>query len=161
MNFTAEQFKRSANEMRALRADPEGARRFAQANASQILRYMESKYGKRCPTGVFLLDYFISQDLLKTAEFCGRLSGVIIFRKVRLSRFDPKELMKNDPRGDCAFVCELCADDTEAMADLERQMRLRLGKCRHIGMHRHGVAKFYDYDKYINKLLGKRRKEGV
>ena len=123
----------------------------------QILNYMQRKYHKVCPLGVYLLEYFDAQGLLKISQCGGRIVGAIIFRKVKLSRFDPRDHTSHNPRGDCAFVSELCADDKKAVADLEYQMRQKLGKCKHIGMHRHGKLKFYDYGKYINNLLGKER----
>ncbi len=122
-----------------------------------ILEYMEDRYGKRCPLGVYTLDLFRMRGLIAVCEVFGRIRGVCIFRKIKLSKFDPRDYSTHNPRGDCAFVMELCADDTAAVAYLEKRMREKLGKCRHIGMHRHGRAKFYDYEKYINKLLGKER----
>jgi hypothetical protein len=123
----------------------------------QILTYMEAKYGKRCPLGIALLDYFITQDLLKVSARFGRIVGVLIFRKLKLKDYDPRDLMKHNPKGDCAYVLELCADDTDAVVDLENQMRARLGKCRHLGMTRRKSVKFYNYDKFMDKLLGGKR----
>lgn len=128
-------------------------------SAEQILKYMMSKYHNACcPYGVYILDYFIAQDLLKISEYAGRISGVIIFRKVKLSQYDDTEQMKHNPKGDCTFVVELCADTKKDIAKLEKQMRERIGKTRSIGMHRRGKLHFYDYNKYIKILLGKDKK---
>ena len=126
-------------------------------STEDILKYMEGMYGKRCPLGVYTLDLFRMSGLLAVSLCGGRIMGVLIFRKVRISKFDPRDHASHNPRGDCAFVVELCAHDNKAIADLERQMRAKLGKCRHIGMCRRGKIKFYDYEKYINALLGKDR----
>lgn len=126
-------------------------------STENILKYMEAKYGKRCPLGVYTLDLFRMRGLLAVSICGGRIMGVLLFRKIRISRFDPHDYTSHNPRGDCAFVMELCADDKKAIADLEKQMREKLGECKHIGMCRHGKVKFYDYEKYINALLGKDR----
>ena len=113
-------------------------------------------YQKECPPlGVYILDYFISQDLLKITETACRISGVLIFRKVKLSKYDDRDKRSHDPKGDCVFITELCADTKNDIAKLEKQMRERIGKVRSIGMHRRGKLHFYDYNKYINTLLGK------
>ena len=125
----------------------------------QILRYMCEKYNVFAPPlGVYLLEYFISHDLLKYTENAGRLTGVVIFRKVKLSKYDDRDRVSHDPKGECLFICELCADTKEDIADLEKRVRERIGKVKHIGMHRYKKLHFYDYNKYINKLLGKGRK---
>ena len=126
-------------------------------STEKILQYMENRYRKRCPLGVYTLDLFRLRGLIAVCEIFGQIRGVCIFRKIKISNFDPRNFSTHCPRGDCAFVMELCADNTRAVACLEKQMRDKLGKCRHIGMHRRGRAKFYDYEKYINKLLGKER----
>lgn len=119
---------------------------------------MEDRYGKLCPLGVYTLDLFRMRGLCALALCGGRLTGVVIFRKIKLSKFDPRDHTSHDPRGDCAFVCELCADDAESIRELEAQMRKTLGKCEHIGMCRRGKVKFYNYKRYIKKLLGKGKK---
>lgn len=122
-------------------------------STENILKFMQERRKGTCPTGVHLLDYFIMQGLLKTSESGGRLDGAIIFRKVKLSQYNPKDKLSHNPKGDCAYVCELCADNKRAIERLEREMRKRLGKCKFIGMTRRGKVKFYDYDKFINRLL--------
>ena len=126
-------------------------------SSEQILNYIQRSYGKKCPLGVYLLDYFISQGLLKISTRYGKISGVIIFRKIKLKGYNDNDRLSHNPKGDCAFVVELCADTKRDIATLEKQMRDAVGKIKHIGMHRRGILHFYDYNKYINKLLGKDR----
>ena len=121
----------------------------------QILEYMTQKYGKICPLGEHILDYFRKMDLMRLSARDGRICAVVLFRKVKLAKYDDKDRLSHDERGDCAFVSELCAQSKKDIAILEHQMRQRLGKTHSIGMHRRGKARFYDYEKYISKLLGK------
>lgn len=126
-------------------------------STEKILNYMEGKYAKRCPLGVYTLDLFRMRGLMAVSERLGEIRGAVIFRKIKLSKFDPRDYTSHNPRGDCAFVMELCAEDAAAIAELEMQMRGKLGECRHIGMHRRGKARFFDYEKYITRLLGENR----
>lgn len=126
-------------------------------SAEQILKFILDRYGKRCPLGIYILEYFMAQNLVAITESAGRLTGVIIFRKTKLKDYDDRERMAHDKRGDCAFVVELCADSKKDIALLEFQMRKRLGKVKHLGMHRKGRVYFYDYEKFMKKLLGKDR----
>lgn len=126
--------------------------------SEEILKYMEKKYKKRCSLGVYIVDYFISQGLLKIADFGNGIEGVIIFKKTKLRDFDPRDIMTHSPKGDCAYVFELCADNKQAIAYLEEEMRKRLGKVKHLGMRRRGKVIFYDYNKFMNRLLGKDRR---
>lgn len=125
--------------------------------SEDILKFMERLYKKSCPLGVYILDYFIAQDLVKIADFGEGIEGVLIFKKTKLSNFNPLEIMANNPRGDCAYVLELCSKNKRATAFLECEMRGRLGKTKHLGMTRRGKVLFYDYEKFMNKLLGKDR----
>ena len=124
--------------------------------AENIYRYMVQKYGRKCPYGEYIVDMYLRRGCLKTSVRNGRIVGAILFRKVRLENWNPKNAFDYDERGNCAFVDELCADDKAAIADVERQMRRFLGRgIRHIGMRRRGVHKFFDYKRYINHLLGR------
>ena len=123
----------------------------------EILRYMERKYNKRCPLGLYLMDYFMARNLIVVADFGRGIEGVLIFKKTKLKKFDPTCLTDHDPKGDCAYVLELCADSKSIIAWLESEMRERVGKVRHLGMTRRGKVLFYDYEKFMNKLLGKDR----
>ena len=126
-------------------------------SAKDITAYFERKYAKTLPNADFIVELFAARNLAATSEKNGKICGALLFRKVKLSSFDNTDLTAHIPNGDCAFVVELAADSKQDIAKLEKQMRLKLGKCRHIGMHRRGIAKFYDYEQYINKLLGKDR----
>ena len=124
----------------------------------QILTYMLNRYKRHTlPLGIYLLDYFNKQGLLRVSHFGDRITGVIIFRKVKLSKYNDNDRLSHDKRGDCAFVVECCADSKRDLANLEKQMRDTVGKVKHVGMHRRGVLHFYDYNKYMKSLLGKGR----
>ena len=126
--------------------------------SEEILEYMADKYGKHYPPlGMFVLDYFREQGLMHVVEHGRGIEGVMIFRKVKLRGFNPRDRMSHDKKGDCAFVVELCADNKKAIAECTRAMEKRLGNVKSLGMHRRGTVHFYDYDRYVNKLLGNER----
>jgi hypothetical protein len=125
--------------------------------SEQILKYIQERYKTVRMLGIYIVDLFKSQDLIATTSEFGQITGVLIFRKVKLTEYNDLDRTSHNEKGDTAFVVECCADGKKELAMLAKQMEQRLGKVKHIGMHRRGRLHFYDYNKYLNKLLGKDR----